>query len=245
MWSRVQGWNEKHLSMARWEVLIKSVLQAIPTYVMSCFKLSDSILEEVEKIIRRFWWGSKSSKGISWLAWGRLCRPKSQGGMVFWDMESFNLVLLTKQAWRITTRPDLLMSQVFKARYFPDTPFSWTELGDRPSLTWRSILSTRSHLEAGTSKRIGNGLNTSIWADVWLTSEGTGRIITTRSSSSSFPNTVPDLIDWEQGSWSIELLEQHLWPCDIQRVLQVPIGTPASEDGSYWELTKHVRFTVR
>lgn len=83
LWERVRGWNEHHLSTAGREVLIKAVLQAIPTYVMSCFMLPTSILEEVEKIIRRFWWGSKSSKGISWLAWARLCRPKAEGGMGF------------------------------------------------------------------------------------------------------------------------------------------------------------------
>lgn len=62
LWSRVQGWHEKHLAMAKREVLIKLVLQAIPTYVISCFKLPDSILEDVEKIIRRFLWGSKNSR---------------------------------------------------------------------------------------------------------------------------------------------------------------------------------------
>lgn len=34
LWSRVHGWSEKHISMAGREILIKSVLQAIPTYVM-------------------------------------------------------------------------------------------------------------------------------------------------------------------------------------------------------------------
>lgn len=140
LWARVQGWNEKNLSMAGREVLIKSVLQAIPTYVMSCFKLPDSILEEVEKIIQRFWWGSKNSKGISWISWGRLCRTKQQGGMGFRYMECFNLAWLTKQAWRIMTRPELIISQIIKARYYPGASFSCAEIGDRPSLTWRSIL---------------------------------------------------------------------------------------------------------
>lgn len=35
LWSRIEGWSEKKLSMAEREVLIKSVLQSIPTYVMS------------------------------------------------------------------------------------------------------------------------------------------------------------------------------------------------------------------
>lgn len=150
------------------EVLIKSILQAIPIYVMSCFKLPDSVLDEDERIIRCFWWASKKSKGISWLSWGKLCRLKSEGGLGFWDMESFNLALLTKQAWRITTRPELIMSRIIKARYYPGASFSCAELGDRPTLTWRSILLARPHLEAGLRRRIGNGLQTFVWGDTWL-----------------------------------------------------------------------------
>lgn len=135
LWARVRGWNEKNLSMAGREVLIKSILQDIPTFVMSCFKLPDSILEEVEKTIRRYWWGSKHSKGVSWLALARLCRPKITGDMGFRDIASFNLALLTKQAWRITSNPDLIISKILKARYYPASSFFKAELGDRPSLT--------------------------------------------------------------------------------------------------------------
>lgn len=55
MWSRVKGWHEKNLSWAGREVLIKSVLQAILTYVMSCFKLPSGIIAEAERIIRTYW----------------------------------------------------------------------------------------------------------------------------------------------------------------------------------------------
>lgn len=39
LWKKIQGWKEKFLSYAGREVLIKLVIQAIPTYFMSCFKL--------------------------------------------------------------------------------------------------------------------------------------------------------------------------------------------------------------
>ncbi|MCH95088.1 hypothetical protein A2U01_0016061, partial [Trifolium medium] len=37
VWSKLKGWKEKNLSFAGRGVLISSVIQAIPTYMMSCF----------------------------------------------------------------------------------------------------------------------------------------------------------------------------------------------------------------
>lgn len=238
LWSRVNGWNGR-------EVLIKSVLQAIPTYVMSCFKLPSTILEEVEKIIRKYWWGSKSLRGISWMSWARLCRPKSEEGIGFRNMESFNLALLAKQAWRITTKPEPLLSRILEARYFPNSSFFVADLGDRPSQTWRSNLLARPHLEAGLRKWIGNGEDTHLWGEAWLISEGSGKLITTRLIHSPFPDRVRDLIDWEVGAWDLAKLSQYLWPCDVEPVLQVPIGTLESTDNLYWFFSKHGKYTVR
>ena len=46
--SRVE---EKLLSRAGREVLIKVVIQAIPTYYMSCFKLPKGLIKELETMI--------------------------------------------------------------------------------------------------------------------------------------------------------------------------------------------------
>lgn len=203
LWERVKGWNEKKLSKAGKEVLIKSILQAIRTYVMSCFRLPNSIIDEAEKIIRKFWWGSKVSRGISWMSWARLCTPKKEGGMGFRDLASFNLALLTKQAWRIFHNPELLLSRIMKARYFPRSSFLLADLGERPSQTWRSILGARPYLEMGLRRRIGNGLTSAIWGDAWLVSEGSGKIITSRHPNSVFPDMVRDLINWDRGEWNL------------------------------------------
>lgn len=58
VWKKLQGWKEKLLSQAGREVPIKSVIQVIPTYTMSCFKLSNRLIKELEVLIRKFWWGN-------------------------------------------------------------------------------------------------------------------------------------------------------------------------------------------
>jgi hypothetical protein len=44
---RFSNWAEKHMSTGAKEVLIKSVVQAIPTYVMGVFKLHAGTCEEM------------------------------------------------------------------------------------------------------------------------------------------------------------------------------------------------------
>uniref|UniRef100_A0A803P3N7 RNase H type-1 domain-containing protein n=1 Tax=Cannabis sativa TaxID=3483 RepID=A0A803P3N7_CANSA len=55
------------------EVLLKAVIQAIPSYVMSCYKLPTSICQKIEKLMAQFWWGSfgKNSK-THWKSWDLL-----------------------------------------------------------------------------------------------------------------------------------------------------------------------------
>ena len=56
IWSRLKGWKQKLLSQAGREILIKAVVQAIPAYSMSCFKLPVTLCHEIEVLIRKFWW---------------------------------------------------------------------------------------------------------------------------------------------------------------------------------------------
>ena len=67
------------------EILIKVVAQAIPTYFMSCFRLLDSLCDELTSMIRNFWWGQKQDekKKMAWLSWDKMYVPKACGGMGF------------------------------------------------------------------------------------------------------------------------------------------------------------------
>ena len=147
---KLAGWKEKLLSKARKEVLIKAVAQAIPTYTMNCFRLPDSLCEELTSMIRKFWWGQqKEEKRIAWLSWEKLCVPKSCGGMGFKQLKYFNMALLAKQGWRLQTNPNSLVYWVLKARYFPQCEFIEASLSNNPSYSWHSVLSAKHLVREG------------------------------------------------------------------------------------------------
>ena len=82
VWRKLQCWEEKLLSQAGREVLIKTVVQAISTYIMSCFELSVGLCSEIESLVKKFWWGQKRDcRKIYWMKWENLCQPKKDEGM--------------------------------------------------------------------------------------------------------------------------------------------------------------------
>jgi hypothetical protein len=80
---KLQGWNEKFLSKARREVLIKEVAQSIPTFTMSCFKLPIDFYEEVNAMIAKFWWEiSNSGRKIHWRNGKTCAHQRRKEGLV-------------------------------------------------------------------------------------------------------------------------------------------------------------------
>ncbi|XP_048493277.1 uncharacterized protein LOC125493797 [Beta vulgaris subsp. vulgaris] len=83
IWKKLQGWKEKLLSRAGKEILLKSVIQALPTYLMGVYKLPSSIIQKIHSAMARFWWGSSDTRWkIHWLNWDSMCTLKCLGAWV-------------------------------------------------------------------------------------------------------------------------------------------------------------------
>lgn len=61
--SKINRCNNRFLSKVGKDVLLKSVIQAIPSYAMSVFLLLVGLCSEMEKLMNGYWWGCNESEG--------------------------------------------------------------------------------------------------------------------------------------------------------------------------------------
>ncbi|XP_071939003.1 uncharacterized mitochondrial protein AtMg00310-like [Coffea arabica] len=168
----ILNWRNTQLSQAEKEVLLKAVTMAMLTYAMSCFKLPVRLCKDVNSLIARFWWGEgKGKTKMHWVSWKKMTTAKKAGGLGFKDLQSFNKALLGKQIWRLLTCPNLLLSKVLRARYYPKTTLLSCELNGNALWIWKSLMSAREEVQRGARKQIENGKSTRIWEDAWMLEE--------------------------------------------------------------------------
>ncbi|KAA3465354.1 reverse transcriptase [Gossypium australe] len=240
---RIKGWCNRFLSQGGKEVFIKSVLQAIPTYTMSCFLLPNSFCD-LEKIIARFWWQkSFGKKGIHWCQWQNLCCPKEEGGMGFGSLAKFNLALLAKQRWRIMNNPDSLVAQVLKAKYFLNANFINSCLGNNSSFTWKSIWAAKGVLMDGLCWKVGRGTEISVLNDAWIPDLHNSRLIFHVNNLNYFK--VADLIDDSSRKWKSKELESTFSDYIAEKILRILLAKEPDEDVMAWSGEPSGEFTVQ
>ncbi|PNX71213.1 ribonuclease H [Trifolium pratense] len=245
VWKKLKGWKEKNLSYAGRGTLLKAVIQAIPTYIMSCFLLPKGLCKQIESMTSNFWWGSNTDKKkLHWINWKKMCKNKTQGGYGFRNTCMFNEALLAKQGWRIATQPDSLVAKVYKAKYFPKCQFMEAKNGNMLSYTWRSILHARWILQKGCFWTIGNGESVNIWKDSWLPKQNGFKVWSTQQGYTRY-NLVKDLINPATNQWNQNLIHQIFLPFEANQILQLPLVEPNSKDELVWSGTKDGLYTVK
>jgi hypothetical protein len=172
---------------------------------MGVFKFPFGLIDELEKIIRDFWWGDEQNrKKMHWLSWNKLTRPKCHGGVGFRDLRVFNHALLACQAWRLLQFPDSLCARLLEARYYPSGNLIDTAFIKNQSQTWQAIVYGLELVKKGLLWRIGNGTMVKIYRDNWLPRPSAMKVEGRRRSL--LLKWVSELINHENMTWREELV---------------------------------------
>ena len=91
--------------------MVKSVLAALPSFFMCTLDVPVSINEQIIKYVRHCLWRKKRNdvqvKGSALVAWHKISRPKSQGGLGVLNLHVQNDALLLKNLHKFYNKQDI------------------------------------------------------------------------------------------------------------------------------------------
>lgn len=146
--SRLAGWQGKLLNPAGRRELVRSVLSAIPVYLLTSIKPPKQLFPDIDKARRRFLWAGDSELhgGKCKVAWTSVAKPTIYGGLGIVDLEKFSRALRLRWLW-----------------------FKWTN-PERPWCGMKMPLDSTDWalFNAATKITIYNGSKASFWLSNWL-----------------------------------------------------------------------------
>ncbi|XP_021991187.1 uncharacterized protein LOC110887939 [Helianthus annuus] len=114
--ARLSLWKASVLSIGGRVTLIKSVLQSLPIYYFSLFKVPVGVIKQLEAIMRKFLWGGTGAdRKTCWVSWECVTSPISSGGLGIRKLGHVNSALLFKWAWRFKAEGNSLWAKVVLA----------------------------------------------------------------------------------------------------------------------------------
>lgn len=227
------------------EFLIKTVAQAIPTCVMSCYKLPESVCHEIESLIASFWLGVKNEeRKLHWLNWDKMSKAKGVGGLGFRGISDFNLCLLGKHYWRLLSQENLLVGKVLKGRYFSRGTINNCFIEYNPSYAWRSIMGAREVVQQGTRWRIRNREKVKILNDRWIPSNNGFKMLFGANNVEE-NDRVSDLIDKELGVWKRDALQERFMADEAKKIASIPLSRISNEDKLVWHFEMSGEYSVK
>ncbi|GKC40921.1 RNA-directed DNA polymerase, eukaryota [Tanacetum coccineum] len=126
----------------------------------------------MEAIRRNFFNRAKGNeKKITWVKWSKVLSAKKYGGLGVSSFFAFKRALLFKWVWRFISHDKSLWFRVISAMHGSNIQ----KLSSFTSSTWNAIIREVSVLKSRgvdlishCKKRVGNGMLTRFWSDVWI-----------------------------------------------------------------------------
>ena len=251
--NRLASWKAKILSRAGRLTLIKSVLNSLPVYFMSMFKMPKAIALKIVKLQRRFFWGESSATQMScpMVKWSDIELPRQLGGLGVGNIMYKNLILVFKWWWRFSESDNSLWKRILQSVHdISGIKASMETFNKVRGGTWSALLSNdsdtskvRSIIEEGMIISVGNGNSVRFWQDRWCES-GILKSLFPRLFALSLQKnlTISQMGMWVGNAWVWNFSWRrrlHEWEIEDMHTLKQIIDQKGlnreREDGLFWK----------
>nr|GEU96458.1 RNA-directed DNA polymerase, eukaryota, reverse transcriptase zinc-binding domain protein [Tanacetum cinerariifolium] len=170
----LSSWKADLLSIGGHLTLIKAMLGSLGIYYLSIFKAPEAILNTLEILRSRFFWGgSQDTKHMAWVKWSHILPSFDKGGLNIGSLKAFNLALLQKWRWRMVSFPNSLWVNSIRALHGQDGGLD--NQGCRFNGIWSRIIGTSNFLHSkdiiplnSFRFKVGCGTHIHFWKDIWI-----------------------------------------------------------------------------
>lgn len=115
---RLSRWKSQYISLGGRVTLINSMLDALPTYMMSLFHIRTDVIKRIDTIRRSFLWqGHKEKKRFHLVKWKVLSASRKKRGLDLRDMKFQSMALKMKWLWRYTKDDQMRWVRAIRAKY--------------------------------------------------------------------------------------------------------------------------------
>lgn len=167
--SRLSAWKSKLLSQVGQATLVKSVVNSLPLYTVSSYRIPDYVCKMLDAKARNFLWTGDGEKGkLPCISWTKVCRPKDEGGLGIRTFREMNQALVAKLGCQLAVEEDRLRVKLIKSKYFPFTDFLHCNPTVSGTWLWCGILDSRQSILRGACYCAGKGNSVRIWDDPWI-----------------------------------------------------------------------------
>ena len=238
------SWSSKFLSRAGKMVMLPTVLSAMPSHAMSCFKLPFTLCAQIQSLLTRFWWDrSHEKRKMSWISWKKMAKPKNHGGLGFKDIATFNDALLANLSWRILKNPSCLLARCLTGKYCKEENLLSVQASNASSYGWKGVLTGRDLLANNLGWIVGTGENISVWSNAWLSS--TEQLRPYGPSPEVFKYLkVSDLMLANSTEWDLQKIDNIL-PFHKHEVLQIKPSICSAPYELVWLKTASCIYTAK
>ncbi|XP_039115766.1 uncharacterized protein LOC120251270 [Dioscorea cayenensis subsp. rotundata] len=161
------SWSRFHLSPAAKTILINTSLLAVPIYTLSVYPIPDSILNEISRAVRKFFWSRDSNgKGIHNVSWSTINDGKPEGGIGIRNLSLAKYSLKAKHVFKLLNNDSAIWVDIMRLKY-GHSNFWMNSAPARCSWFYRSLFNVANRIKPFC--RIGsvNPINTSFAWDPW------------------------------------------------------------------------------